>query len=1136
MAPREVLITKASRKTYELREALFSEQDIPKLYQQAQQTAYRMNLHIKNPKDRISPGKLFSLGVLRLVQKEVISYYTTQVDETVFDRIGTRVEEEGVVFDLFTEALYGLYPSMIGPAPQKRVTLDPSERKANDLQELLLLEVTRENPAIMRTAAGSLFDPDPKEPHVEVIEQTASILKRSFSQSEEGGIGESRIDLYTFLTEPARRSPDDLSAQLSYIMKNWKGYFVTGANLLLRSLDFIREEERPVFPPGPGPVETVGYDAIAHEYEAFSTDSDWMPNVVMLAKSTLVWLDQLTKLYGYPITRLDQIPDRELDLMAERGFTALWLIGLWERCPASKKIKQMCGNADAEASAYALTGYDIAYGLGGWDALYNLRDRCRARGIRLASDMVPNHTGLTSDWMVSRPDLFLQLNESPYPSYTFNGPDLSEHHDVGIYLEDHYYDKTDAAVTFKRVDRRTGDVAYIYHGNDGTTMPWNDTAQLNYLNPETREIVIQTILHVARTFPIIRFDAAMTLARKHIQRLWFPKPGTGGDIPGRSAYGLTQEEFDRLLPQEFWREVVDRVAEEVPDTLLLAEAFWMMEGYFVRTLGMHRVYNSAFMHMLKNQDNRKHRDTIKNTIAFDPEILKRFVNFMNNPDEETAAVQFGDGDKYFGVCTLLVTMPGLPMIGHGQVEGFREKYGMEFSKSYWNETPDPVLIGNHYRKIFPLMRRRHLFSGAEQFNIYDLNTEHGTNENVYAYSNACRNERSLVFFNNDYASTAGWIHMSAPSLIRVHDDERRLTMTSIGEALGLTDAPNAFCICRNFNDGLMYIRPSQEILERGLFVLLKGYETQVFIDFTELYDSDGTYARLCEHLNGEGISDIHRAALRIRILPIHQSADPLRSPQARTSMRRLLDGIPGATEEFLNVFAPVFSDVTVSWAGVHFDAASRLPRQLSIDAEEIFIDSVMALGDLFLQTAKDPEIDDSSSPGIRYIRNSLSIMPEISSLLCIWALCKPASVLFTPADSPDFARELLLDEYLRDTLREVTVPAEEATRIARAVTLLFHYAGWYSDLSRRGLSSDDMLRTLFSDGPFREFVQCNWHEGIEWYRKESFQEAVFWLYLAELIKNPNQLEDGTVFQVIESWLEREVHAGYQVKNLLYPAI
>ena len=32
-------------------------------------------------------------------------------------------------------------------------------------------------------------------------------------------------------------------------------------------------------------------------------------------------------------------------------------------------------------------------------------------------------------------------------------------------------------------------------------------------------------------------------------------------------------EFEAAFPVEFWREVVDRVAAEAPDTLLLAEAF-----------------------------------------------------------------------------------------------------------------------------------------------------------------------------------------------------------------------------------------------------------------------------------------------------------------------------------------------------------------------------------------------------------------------------------------------------------------------------------------------------------------------------------------------------------------------------------
>ena len=49
------------------------------------------------------------------------------------------------------------------------------------------------------------------------------------------------------------------------------------------------------------------------EVERFSVDLDWMPRVVLMAKSTYVWLDQLSRQYGRSIWRLDQIPDEELD-------------------------------------------------------------------------------------------------------------------------------------------------------------------------------------------------------------------------------------------------------------------------------------------------------------------------------------------------------------------------------------------------------------------------------------------------------------------------------------------------------------------------------------------------------------------------------------------------------------------------------------------------------------------------------------------------------------------------------------------------------------------------------------------------------------------------------------------------------
>ena len=121
------------------------------------------------------------------------------------------------------------------------------------------------------------------------------------------------------------------------------------------------------------------------------------------------------------------------------------------------------GQDDAVASAYSLDSYDIADDLGDWDALNNLRSRAWARGIRLSADMVPNHMGIDSTWVNDHPEWFLSSPYSPYPAYTFGSENLSDNSRVGIYLEDHYYDKTDAAVVFQRRDFQTGDVRYIYH-------------------------------------------------------------------------------------------------------------------------------------------------------------------------------------------------------------------------------------------------------------------------------------------------------------------------------------------------------------------------------------------------------------------------------------------------------------------------------------------------------------------------------------------------------------------------------------------------------------------------------------------------------------------------------------------------
>ena len=868
-----------ARKKYHIDRTLFST-DGHTLFQNFDQVK-KLAAHIneirageKPAREAVSAADLNAMGLMDEIMHFVTHEYMREKYPTLFEDWDHFLDD--VLGESYKEALLHTFLRLFPSPPLFEKGMDAADYLSQNhmgrpmryivLEEMIIQWVQNQNPAY-----GSLRELIDDKPLRDIKAYSYFIEGFNNFSKHLPDVDDSREHLLDFLLLPSRKHPHSLSAQLQYMREQWGVDMEPFLGRLLLNLDYIKEEQKRFFAPGPGGPETrvpTFDEAIQHfEPEAFSEDTDWMPRLVLIAKSSYVWLDQLSRHYRREINRLDQIPDEELNRLANFGITGLWLIGLWERSNASQKIKQINGNPEAVASAYSLKNYEIAADLGGYAAYENLKTRAAARGIRLASDMVPNHTGLDSDWMIEHPEWFIQSAEPPFPSYRFEGPDLCDDDRVGIFLEKGYWDKSDAAVVFKRVDYHTGDVRYIYHGNDGTGMPWNDTAQLNYLLPEVRETVIQTILHVARLFPVIRFDAAMTLAKKHFQRLWFPRPGHGGDIPSRAQHAMSSEEFNKVFPTEFWREVVDRVAAEAPDTLLLAEAFWMMESYFVRSLGMHRVYNSAFMNMLKNEENGKYREMIRNVLEFNPQILRRYVNFMNNPDEETAVAQFGKGDKYFGVCTLMVTLPGLPMFGHGQLEGFHEKYGMEYQKAYWDEQADTELEKRHYRQITPLLKKRYLFADVENFYLYNFRVNGNIHEDVFCYSNRYNDERALVVYHNRYAEISGFIRDSVS-----FKSGEEMKQAPLYEGLLLEGDDENYVIFRELVSGRQYIRSLKELKEQGLFVSLAAYTLQVFMDFEIVQQSEAApWARLAATLNGRGVESVHRALKEMQMAPAIQA-------------------------------------------------------------------------------------------------------------------------------------------------------------------------------------------------------------------------------------------------------------------------
>jgi glycosidase len=1090
--------------------------------------ADRMNSALR-PVQPVSAGRLNLYAILLKALRYVISNYADEQNSGALVRAlaGSGFACDSPPLRVVLERFGDIFPGTWISTPDSggiTVWLGVGSRGENRQQlcaiELIILSLSAENPAL-----GS-FRP--------LFDDTELAAKSAYHQvviGVEAGLAKEKpvapfgLPLFELLRAPVKASPDSLEGQLEYIRKVWKDILPPELMTEMTAAFVVLAEEGRMFAPRgePGGIDVLeflkgkkgvrdGYDY--PEYERFSPDADWMANVVMLAKMVYVWLDQLSRSYQRPITRLDEIPDEELDRLARWGFTGLWLIGLWERSPASARIKQYCGNSEAIPSAYSLFDYVIAHDLGGESALQELKERCRKRGIRLASDMVPNHTGIYSRWTIDHPDWFIQLDYPPYPSYSFNGPDLSFSPEISLHIEDGYWERRDAAVVFKHYDHRNGRTRYIYHGNDGTSTPWNDTAQLNYLIPEVRESVIRTILHVARQFPIIRFDAAMTLAKKHYQRLWYPQPGSGG-IPSRAEHGMTRDDFDRVFPEEFWREVVDRVAAEAPDTLLLAEAFWLMEGYFVRTLGMHRVYNSAFMNMLKMEENAKYRQTIKNVLEYDHRILQRFVNFMNNPDEKTAVEQFGKEGKYFGACVMLVTMPGLPMFGHGQIEGFHEKYGMEYKKAYWEEPVDEHLVAAHERLLFPIMRRRWLFSGSENFVCYDFFVGSRVDENVFAYSNRAGDSRGLVLYNNRYGDSAGWIK-SSTAMMR----NSGLVQLNLGEALGFNPEGRCYYAFRDAISERDYLRSGMELSEKGLFVELSPYEAHVFLDFKEIRDDDfGTWGRLCHELDGRPVVSLDEEVKQVRHAEVisafrklckdMETSSTTELEPRLTELYELVNRHTGCAGPAAGVTAETLAAIALAERLIALSKADNLPLQeidLLLPAERLILSGWLILHRMGALAAPCEEAKTAACWG-----------DELG-------LARPFAELFRETQASE-AAPLLIDETAASSLLLALVDLQDL------------FAGWDPAFK------ETKCRKLFASAAARTFLHCHKNGGFEWFIKERFEVLIEWLQVIARIRLEASAEapQQKMASIMEPAAAREMLAkaaevaGYRI-DLLFAAM
>jgi glycosidase len=133
--------------------------------------------------------------------------------------------------------------------------------------------------------------------------------------------------------------------------------------------------------------------------------------------NTWVWLGELSRREGTAVD-LGSVPEREWDAIAELGFDAVWLMGVWERSPAgiaialaNQPLVESFHGAlpdftadDVVGSPYCIRGYTVDTHLGGPAGLGAARAALAERGLGLVLDFVPNHVAPDHPWTETHPE------------------------------------------------------------------------------------------------------------------------------------------------------------------------------------------------------------------------------------------------------------------------------------------------------------------------------------------------------------------------------------------------------------------------------------------------------------------------------------------------------------------------------------------------------------------------------------------------------------------------------------------------------------------------------------------------------------------------------------------------------------
>jgi hypothetical protein len=361
--------------------------------------------------------------------------------------------------------------------------------------------------------------------------------------------------------------------------------------------------------------------------------------------NTRVRLSELSVTLARPAI-LDDIPDAELDQLADDGFNLVWFLGVWQTGEAGRRISAAhpqlrmeyqrvlpdFQESDICGSCFAIHDYHVHTDFGGDKALVRLRERQQQRGLRLMLDFVPNHLAPDHPWVEQHPDFFVAGSEEQLLTQPKN---------------------------YCRLETTGGSRIFAY-GRDPYFDGWTDTLQLNYGNPTMQQALFGELQRIATQCDGVRCDMAMLVLPDIFQQTW-----------GISA-------------APFWPGVTSKIHGDFPGFIFLAEVYWDLE-WSLQQQGFDYTYDKRLYDRLKHGAARPVREHLLAGLDFQDHLAR----FLENHDEPRVAATFTPQVHRAAAIVTFFT-PGLRFIHQGQRQGKEVHIPVHLRRGPLEES-DPII-------------------------------------------------------------------------------------------------------------------------------------------------------------------------------------------------------------------------------------------------------------------------------------------------------------------------------------------------------------------------------------------------------------------------------------------------------------